>query len=86
MRADSGRPSPNGAGGLRALARIGQFIMCSASIQSIGLRMFKTSFATHVFENNAHPHITQADSHPFWLQASLYACAHIRLQIISCVD
>ena len=35
---NGGRPSPNGAGGLRPPAPFGEFIICSASIKSIGLR------------------------------------------------
>ena len=38
MGAASGRPSPNGASGLRPLAPFGEFIICSDSIESIGLR------------------------------------------------
>ena len=33
-------PSPNGAGGLRPPAPFGEFITCSASITSIGLRQY----------------------------------------------
>ena len=40
MGAASGRLSPNGAGGLRPPAPFGESIMCSASIESIGLRIF----------------------------------------------
>ena len=41
MGAASDGPSPNGAGGLRPLAPCGEFIMCSASMKSNGLRIFQ---------------------------------------------
>ena len=40
LGAASGRPSPNGAGALRPPTPFGEFIMCSAGIEGIGLCIF----------------------------------------------
>ena len=50
MRAASGRPSPNGAGGLRPLAPFGEFIICSASIKSIGHPLVLKALGNYLFQ------------------------------------
>ena len=55
MGAASGRPSPNGAGGLRPPAPFREFSMCPASIKNNWRLHILRTLATHFSKSIGHP-------------------------------